>query len=54
MGFLHEFSTLFSLTLYANASIENSNNTKEGVYILFSLSKAKLSNLNFNGPIYLH
>jgi hypothetical protein len=50
MGFLHEFPILFSLALYANDPDANAkkifNNTKEGVYILFSLSKAKLSNLN--------
>jgi hypothetical protein len=48
MGFLHEFPIMFSLALYdisgANANLLN--NTKEGVFIPFSLSKAKLSNLN--------
>jgi hypothetical protein len=49
MGFLHEFPLLFSLALYANAPTDANadlNNKKEGVFILFSLSKDKLSNLN--------
>jgi hypothetical protein len=49
MGFLHEFPLLFSLALYGNAPTDANadlNNTKEGVFIPFSLSKDKLSNLN--------
>jgi hypothetical protein len=48
-GFFTKFSLLFSLALYANAPTDASallNNTKEGVFIQFSLSKAKMSNLN--------
>jgi hypothetical protein len=48
-GFFTKFPLLFSLALYANAPTDANadlNNTKEGVFIPFSLSKAKLSNLN--------
>ena len=46
MGILHQFYDFLSLLLNVKASNElNDTMYKEGAYILFSLSKAKLSNL---------
>jgi hypothetical protein len=50
MGILHKLSALLLLLLNANAPHNLNapcyNDTKEGVYTPFSLSKAKLSNLD--------
>jgi hypothetical protein len=52
MGILHKFSALlFLLSMLMLNALNEYNDTKEGAYIPFSLSKVKLSNLQLI-PIY--